>query len=79
MHLGEAGKAEVLADVVVGEVPEAGHPHVGGDEHADRIVYLRRSEVVVHQEEDLEMGRARRVSEEMPQREPIWSAMRRRK
>ncbi len=46
-------KAEVLGLVVVGEVAEAGHPDIAGDEHADGVVDLARVEVVVQQEQDL--------------------------
>jgi hypothetical protein len=52
-HLREAAQREVGADVVVAEVAEAGHPHVGCDEQPDRVVHFFRLEVVVQQEKDL--------------------------
>ena len=39
-HRHEARQREVLLDVVVGEVAEASHPHVGRDVEPDRVVDL---------------------------------------
>ena len=37
-HLGEAQQGEVRLDVVIGEVAEARHPHVGRDVQPDGVV-----------------------------------------
>ena len=52
-HLSEADGGEVLFDVVVREVAKAGHPHVGRNVHADRVVDLRLCKVVIEDEHDL--------------------------
>ena len=39
-HLHEARQREVLPDVVIGEVAEAGHPDVGSDVEPDRVIDL---------------------------------------
>eukprot|EP00962_Isochrysis_galbana_P028395 scaffold8972_cov118-Isochrysis_galbana.AAC.17 len=52
-HLREAGQREVGLDIVVREVAEAGHPHVGGDVDADRVVDLHLGKVVVEDKHEL--------------------------
>lgn len=50
VDLSEPREAEVLSDIVVGEVPKSGHPNITRDKDADGIVDLRCREIVVHQE-----------------------------
>ena len=52
-HLRKPPGRKVPRLVVVGKVPEPGHPHIRGDEHPDCVVDFPRLVVVVQQEEHL--------------------------
>lgn len=56
MYLNKPGQAKIFADVIIREVSKSSHPHIGSNEDSYGIVDFCRSEVMIHDKQDLDIS-----------------------